>query len=353
MCPIYLSGVMAGCPLTDGSIWGTLILPYPIRYNSHMPTRPTPLKKQLLADSALALVTLVWGGTFVMVKDVLEQVSPMLFLAVRFGLGALSLAVLALVMGRWRGLSWREVRWGALIGVALWAGYALQTIGLQGTTASNGGFITGLSVVLVPVFGLVVLKHRPHRWALLGVALATVGLALLSLRLDGGDIRLNLGDALVFGCAIAFAIQILLIARVATWADPLRLALVQITVAGLLNAASALLFERPVAGIPAEIWGAAAFLGITATAMAIVIQVSVQRFTTAVHTALIFILEPVFAAIFAVWLQHDVLGPIAISGAALILSGMLLAELGPLLQRSQARRRIARQAVATDMREIQ
>jgi drug/metabolite transporter (DMT)-like permease len=307
-----------------------------------MPNHQIPLKKQLLADSALAAVTLVWGATFVMVKDVIEQVSPMLFLAVRFAWGALALALIALLMGRWRSLSWREIRWGALIGVALWAGYALQTIGLQWTTASNGGFITGLSVMFVPVFGLVVLKHWPHRWAVLGVVMATIGLALLSLRLEGG-INLNLGDALVFGCAVAFAVQIVLIAHVASWADPLRLALVQIAVAGLLSAASAALFERPVASISLEIWAAAAFLGITATAAAIVIQVSVQRFTTAVHTALIFTLEPVFAAIFGVWLQGDRLGPIAISGAALILIGMLVAELGPQLRALQSRQIANRQ----------
>ena len=143
---------------------------------------------------------------------------------------------------------------------------------------------------------------------------------------------LNWGDALVFGCAIAFAVHVVLIARVAPWADALRMAMLQIAVAGVLNALGALAFEGPVSGLSLETWGAAIFLGVLATALAIGIQLAVQRFTTAVHAALIFTLEPVFAAIFGVWLQNDYLGPAGITGAALILLGMLLAELGPNLR---------------------
>jgi drug/metabolite transporter (DMT)-like permease len=113
---------------------------------------------------------------------------------------------------------------------------------------------------------------------------------------------------------------------------------VQILTAGVLNAGSALLFERPVQAISIEIWGAAAFLGVVATAMAIGAQVSVQRFTSAVHTALIFTLEPVFAAVFSVWLQGDRLSGVGLLGAGLILAGMLVAELGPQLLSARARR---------------
>lgn len=291
------------------------------------------VRRQLLADAALAGLTVVWGTSFVLVKDILEQVSPMLFLAARFGLASLSLALITLLMKRWRGLTMRELRWGVFIGVVLWAGYALQTMGLHGeqrTSASNAGFITGLSVVMVPIIGLYLLRQRPHRWALAGVALATIGLGLLSLRLEEGQgVALTWGDALVLGCAVAFAFHIVLLSRVAQWADPLRMSLVQVSVAGLLNGFSALVFERPVATLAPEIWAGAAFLGILATGLAIATQVAVQRFTTAVHTALIFTLEPVFASMFGVWLQGDRLGPVALTGAALILGGMLVAELGP------------------------
>ena len=304
-----------------------------------MPHDKAHIKRQLQADGALAVVTLIWGSTFPLVKDVVQQVPPMTFLSVRFMLGAVALAIITVIARRWRGLTLRELRWGLLIGLFLWAGYALQTLGLQLTTASNGGFITGLSVVFVPIFGFFLFRQKPRGWALLGVAMATVGLTLLSLRLDEG-LRINMGDALVFGCALAFAMQIVAIAHVASWADPFRLALVQITTAGLLNAISALVVERPLGGLGIEIWAAAAFLGIAATTLAIVIMVSVQRFTSAVHTALIFTLEPVFAAMFAFWLQGDRLGIVALTGAALIVVGMLVAELAPQLWAARQRRQI-------------
>ena len=286
------------------------------------------VRRQLLADSALVAVTFIWGSTFVLVKDIIEQVSPMLFLAMRFALGALVLAAVAVPLGKWRGFSMRELRWGALTGLMLWAGYAFQTVGLQWTTASNGGFITGLSVVMVPLFGVLLLRQRPHRAAMAGVVLSTTGLALLTLHIEQG-LQFNLGDLLVLGCAVAFALQVITIAHAAAWADPLRLALVQVGVAALLDALAAIVFEHPISNVSPQIWAGAAFLGIAATGLAFTIQVTVQRFTTAMHTALVFTLEPVFAAIFGVWLQGDRFGWLALLGAAFILGGMLVAELGP------------------------
>lgn len=283
------------------------------------------LRRQVLADGALALVTLIWGSTFVLVKDAVEQVSPLLLLALRFTLGALALVIIIALLGRWRGVTLREVGWGALMGVALGTGYALQTMGLQWTSASNAGFITGLYVVFVPVLGIIFLKQTPDRWGITGIALATLGLALLSLRSETG-FYLNSGDLLMLGCAAAFAVQIVVVARVAGWADPLRMTLVQIAVAGLLNALGAALFERPVAAMDPQLWASAAYLGVAATSLAFTIQITVQRFTSALHTALIFTLEPVFAAFFGVWLQHDRLGVAAWAGAAMILAGMILGQ---------------------------
>jgi drug/metabolite transporter (DMT)-like permease len=292
--------------------------------------QPVPLRKQLWADGMLAIVTLIWGSTFVLVKDMVEQVPVMTFLAARFAIGGLALAASVLLLGRWRALTMRELGWGVLVGAALWAGYAFQTLGLQGTTASKAGFITGLSVVLVPVLGLFVLRHRPGLWAWAGIALATSGLALLSLRLDE-RLEVNRGDLLVLGCAVAFALHIVLVARTVRWADPLRLTTVQVIVAGLLNAVSAALAGQQVASMSQEVWASVVFLGVAATALAFLVQVSVQRFTTATHTALIFTLEPVFAAIFGSWLDNDVLGISGWVGAGLILGGMLVTELFPYL----------------------
>ncbi|HYP41102.1 MAG TPA: DMT family transporter [Chloroflexia bacterium] len=311
-----------------------------------LPPETVTVKKQVLSDLALLAVAFVWGATFVLIKDIVEQLSPLIFLTARFALGSLSLALIMLFLGKWRGLTMREVVWGSLIGMALWVGYAFQTIGIQDTTASNAGFITGLAVVLVPVLGLFVLRYKPGAWAWTGVALAAMGLAMLSLRFDQAVVtgnfnevlRLNPGDPIVLVCAFAFALQILFISRVAKWGDPLRVTMIQILVAGLLNGFGALLFETPTSNIGAEVWAGIAFMGIIATAAAITIQMTVQRYTTAVHTALIFTLEPVFAAMFGIALHGDRFGPIALSGGALILAGMIIAELGPHMGTLRTRR---------------
>ena len=311
---------------------------------SPLSSQSANVKRQVWADGTLVVVTLIWGSTFVMVKDVLEQVSPMVLLAARFGFGAVSLALALVVLRRWRGFTMRELAWGSVVGVALWAGYAFQTVGIQWTTASNAGFLTGMSVALVPILGVPILKQVPSRWAWVGVTLAIVGLAMLSLRLDEG-LSVNIGDALVLGCAVAFTFQIVLISYVAHFGDAIRMTLVQILVAGVLSAGSAAIFERPSEGLSAPIWAAIAFLGVVVTAMTIVVMMTVQRFTPAAHAALIFTLEPVFAALFGIWLQGDRLTSWGWLGATLILTGMLVAELGPYVWRwaEGGRRTMARE----------
>jgi drug/metabolite transporter (DMT)-like permease len=307
-------------------------------------------RRQVLADAALVGVTFIWGSTFVLVKDIVEQVPPMLFVAARFAIGAIALALLVTAMRRWRGLSMREVGWGTLTGLALGLGYVLQTVGLQYTTASRAGFITGMSVVLAPILGVLILRQVPDRWAALGVLLAATGLVLLAVVDTGGDMAggLNAGDLMVLGCAFAFAMQIVLVSKVARLYDPLRFTMVQVLVSGLLSAAGAVVFEGPVAGFSAEVWAGAAFLGIAATAVAIGIQVAVQSFTTVVHASLIYALEPVFAAVFGYWLQGDRLGPAGLVGAVLIVVAMLVAELGPYVGRRSSRRRATDELAAVD-----
>jgi drug/metabolite transporter (DMT)-like permease len=284
--------------------------------------------RQAVADGSLVAVTFIWGSTFVLVKDLVAQVPPLFMLTLRFAIGALALTILITMARRWGGFSMRELGWGALIGLAIGLGYAFQTVGLQYTSASNAGFITGLLVVIAPVMGIFILRQMPTRWAFLGLVMATIGLAMLSLRVEDG-IRANWGDAIVLACSFAFALQVVMLAHVSRLYDPVRLAMVQILVAGIVNGTGSLIFEATPSTVGVDIWAGAAFLGIMATAIAIGVQSSVQRYTTIIHASLIFTLEPVFAAVFGFWLQGDRLGIIALSGAALIISGMLIAETGP------------------------
>ena len=281
-------------------------------------------RRQVGADLSLLLVTAIWGTTFVVVKEALQALPPFTFIALRFTLATVVLA--ALFGGRLRRLRWAELRAGVLVGVFLFAGFALQTLGLQVTRVSTAGFITGLSVVLVPVVAYFWLRHRPSVGTAVGVVGATIGLGLLCIR---DDLSLAPGDLLVLLCAVAFALYIVAVGKFAPRMDALTLTMVQLGFAGLASWTVALAVERPAIALTPWLVGALLFTGVIATALVTCIQNVAQRFTSPTHTALIFTMEPVFAAFFAyIWLDEQLGGRAAI-GAVLILAGMLAAELWP------------------------
>lgn len=180
---------------------------------------------------------------------------------------------------------------------------------------------------MVPLLALVVLGQRPGHRAVIGVVLATLGLALLSVR-DNLDLAFGLGEALAVGGAISFAGHIVSISKFAPRADAINLALVQIAVTAGLSAVFAPLAGEPLVGPPLPVWGAALFLGLIATAFALVVMNRVQQFTSSTRATLIYALEPVFAGIFG-YLAGETLSIPAWIGCGLILAGMVSAELRP------------------------
>ena len=310
--------------------------------------------RQLVADAALLGVTAIWGATFVMVKDAVASFPVFSFMTLRFVFAALVLVPFVVLRRRGRGAEGQRSGGAGggdplalrlshspflplslapvLIGIALFAGYAFQTAGLHLTTPAKAGFITGLSVVIVPVVAALWLRQAPERNAWLGVGLAMIGLSLLSLQ---NGLAIAPGDLLVFCCALAFAAHILLTGRFAPRFDPVLLTFGQIVVVMLLSGVAALLFDvRPsggltslFAGLNRQVLFAAAFTGLFATSLAFGVQTVAQRFTSSTHTALIFAAEPVFAALFSFLLIGEVLGPRQVLGCGLILAGMIVAEM--------------------------
>ena len=296
--------------------------------------------KRWQANLILGIVALIWGSTFVMVQNALDAVDPLSFVGLRFIVATLCLLVL--FGKRVRGVTRAELIAGGLIGVWLVGGYAFQTIGLESTTTAKAGFITGLSVVIVPLLSTVLLLRPPGRGPVLGIVAATGGLALLTLNinlsiqtgapwvqltLDDG-FSIQPGDLWVLACAFMFALHIVSVARYSPQYDSIRLSIIQIAVVAPLALTGAFAFEKPTLDLPASTWGAIIFTGVVATALVFSLQVYVQRFTTPTHTALLFALEPVFAAFFGWWLANEELGSREIVGCALILLGMVFAELG-------------------------
>lgn len=283
----------------------------------------------------MVAVTAVWGYSFLLVHEAVATYPVFPFLAIRFSLAA---AVLAPVLFR-RAIraGWPALAGGFWMGAALFSGYAFQTWGLTLTSAAHGGFITGLFVVLAPLLECALLRRwaSPASWA--AVALSTAGLALLSL--SGSLASLNLGDLLSLACAGAYAVHLVLTSRMAQRHDTGALVLAQIgTVAVLAWGASALFGGAPWP-LPRAAAVAIVVTALFATCLAYYVQTAYQKSASALQTAVIFTLEPVFAGLFAVVVGGERLGIRGVLGGLLIVAAMLLgqmAESGHQRQRTRA-----------------
>ena len=269
---------------------------------------------------ALVLVTAVWGITFVQVKDAVEIYPLFAFLAVRFAIASATLTPFA--ARRLRTLDRRGVVAGIGLGSLLALGYGLQTAGLERTTVSSTGFITGLCVVLTPVTALVLFRDRIGAADWIGVALATAGLAMLTGVHSGSP----LGDALVLIAAEVWALQIVLLERFAPQYDPVALTLVEMLAACAGFTAIALASGDLSVPHGWTVWSALLVTGIFASAFAFLVQTWAQRELSATRTALVFALEPVFAGLAGYFLAGDRLGAVGWAGGALILAGIIVSE---------------------------
>jgi drug/metabolite transporter (DMT)-like permease len=272
--------------------------------------------KGALAHLALVGAAFFFGTTFVVVKDAVARAEPVPFLAVRFLIGAAVVWPLAARRPSTPGVT----RAGVLCGLALLAGYVFQTVGLQYLSSSVSAFITYLLVLIVPVLSAAVLRRVPSTPTLVGIVSAAVGLFLL----NGAATSFGKGELLTLGCAFSFAVHIVLLAEFAPRHDAMRLNAVQLTVVG----AGCVLPGLFTGGydFPLSVWLAALYTGVAASAVAFGLMVWAQRRVSPSRTALLLMLEPVFAAV-AGAVTGDHLGLLGVTGAAFILAGVLVAEL--------------------------
>jgi drug/metabolite transporter (DMT)-like permease len=289
------------------------------------------------ADAALVWNALVWGATFVVVKAALLDISPILFLALRFSLA--TAVLLPLLAWRRRGSKrrepaprvWRTVGAGALAGVFLFSGYVTQTIGLRFTSAPKSAFITGLCSVMVPLLAALVYRSKPQISEVIGLTVAAAGLFLMTFRGVAGAI--NPGDLLTFFCAIGFAAHIVVLGHFAESMSFDLLSVTQVGTAAVLSLSTFWCVERPFVRWRPGLVGAILVTGLLATALAFTIQTWAQRYASSTRTGLIYTLEPVFAWITSFLLAGEGLPGRAAAGAVLILGGVIFAELKPLAPR--------------------
>ncbi len=286
-------------------------------------------KKVLLADLALFIVAVFWGLNFVIKKLALNQVGPFTYLALRFGLGALLLLII--FRRKIFKVSREDLLYGLLAGLFLCGGFSFQTFGLLQTTPAKSGFITGMCVVMVPIFNYVIAKVSPGWWVAAGGALAAAGLFLLTADPGSLLISFQLGDSLTLVSAIFFAVHMVVLGLISPGRDPVMLATIQLAVTGAATLPFSLILEpRQIFNLPPAVWGAIIFAVIFCTAGAYIIQTAAQRHTPAAHVAIITCLDAVFAGLFSYLIINECFTLLMISGAGLILLGMAVAELPPL-----------------------
>jgi drug/metabolite transporter (DMT)-like permease len=279
------------------------------------------------AEGALVGIAAVWGLTFVMVQDAIAELPTMAFLGYRFVPAALLVA--AAFWGPLRSLDAAGWRAGALMGIFLTAGYIFQTLGLEETTASNAGFITGTFVVLTPLLAAVVLRERISAVAWAAAGVSALGLYLLSGA--GGDFSFR-GDGLVLLCALSFAAHILATSRAVEGHDVGALVAVQLGVCGIVCLAVAAVAGDLEAPRGETVWSALVVTSLVASALAFFVQTFAQQHAPPARTALILASEPAFAGLFGYLLADERLSAISWLGAALIVVAIVAVEVVPRLR---------------------
>ncbi|HWP98033.1 MAG TPA: DMT family transporter [Syntrophomonadaceae bacterium] len=279
--------------------------------------------KRTQAELSMLMVAFIWGATFVVVKDALRDIGPFLFLGLRFILAFLALAVLSFEnIRKLRPGTWAS---GALLGLFLFIGYVNQTIGLKYTTASNAGFITGFSVILVPIIYCLINRCWPSFRTVVTVVTAAAGLFLLSFQ--GKTLSLALGDFLVLICAFGFAFHIVFVDRYSHQHNAVAITGVQILFTGVLCLSIGLVVEPWPVHFSGQALLAIAVTALLATALAFLAQNYLQKFSTPTRFAIVLTTEPVFAAVTAYFLGGEMLSRQGMAGGGLIVLSMLISIL--------------------------
>lgn len=279
------------------------------------------MTKQLKADLSLILVTIVWGVSFPIMSIALKSIPPYSFIALRYILAAFILGII--FIKRFKNFNRKALKPGILVGLALGLGSMLQAVGLLYTTSSKSGFITGLNVVMVPLFLAILYKKLPDFKTSIGVVVSVLGLGLMSI---SGDLGLNKGDFLTLLSAAFFAAQIILVDKYAKDIDAAVLTFIELLTVGLLSAAPAAFIEGFKMDLNPFSLGAVVFTALFCTIFAYGLQNIAQAYTTPTHTAIIFLAEPVFSAIFSVFIGDRLTGK-TLWGCLLIFLGMIVINL--------------------------
>lgn len=275
------------------------------------------------ADASLLFISIIWGSTFIITKQALENIPVFSFLSLRFA--AASVLLLIICFPRIKYITFQTIQDGTVLGSVLFLTYAFQTVGLKYTQATVAAFITGLYVIIVPVFSLLILKKSPRPYALIGVLLAFAGLILVTLN---GRIVLSRGEVLVLINAVFASFHIIFIDFYSRRNDIYLLTAIQILVVLIFSILSSVLFEKDSFSYSYsdQLVFAVFITGILATVVAFLIQTGLQKYTTPTKAAIIYTMEPVSSAFFSYFIGAELLTLRQYIGAMIIIFAVLFVE---------------------------
>ncbi|MGA1846692.1 DMT family transporter [Deferribacter abyssi] len=281
--------------------------------------------KEYFADLSLIFISLIWGSTFIIVKEALEEIDVFNFLTLRFGLA--TVLMFFLIVRKFKDVKDSFIP-GTILGLLLFATFAFQTLGLKYTLASIAGFLTGLYVIFVPFLSMVILKQFPKKTSMMGVFLAFLGLILISY--NGGDFNINIGVIYLILNAFFIGLHIIMIDRYSKTYDVMALTFVQLFIVFLLSLVISISFMDSANEIifSKNVIFAVVLTGVFATVVAFLIQTAMQKYTTPTKAAIIFTFEPVSSAFFGYLIGKEILTFHQYIGSVFIIFSIIISEVG-------------------------
>ncbi len=278
--------------------------------------------KKYLAITGLVTVTIIWGGGFVASDMALESLRPFQIMAIRFLMASVLMG--AASIRELKGINFKELQAGILMGTALFVGFAFQIVGLQYTTPSKNAFLTALNVVMVPFISFILLRKKISRKSIAGAAMAIVGVGLLSLE---KNMSLSMGDALTLVCAVGFAFQIFFTSEFVKKYRAVVLNFIQMLTAVLLSAACLFLFGETNFHVTPQGWLSVLYLGVVSTALCYLLQTASQKYVDETKSAIILSMESVFGTLFSILILHEQVTLRMVCGCIIILAAVIVSNL--------------------------
>ena len=286
----------------------------------------TKKKLGIICQLLLFFVAIVWGSSFVVLKNTLDSITPLWTMGLRF---LISAAVLGLFAGkRLLKLSKESYMGGGLLGLCVICAYLFQTYGLMFTTPGKNAFLTATYCVLTPLLTWLIYKKKPGKAVLLAAVLCLAGIGCVSLNGGEGEAAFNIGDALTLGCGVFFALQIVFLEKYREEVDAFSLNAMQFGIAGIFCTILALIFEPIPTNIPVDVWLAIGYMSLVVTALCFFLQAWTLKYVSGAIGSLIMSLESVFGVLISVLFYDEKLTVILVIGFALIFAAVVLCEVG-------------------------